>query len=283
MTISGGWKKSAAAVNGEEFRSFQSRDNWGDGVDPRHEVATPHGVPSDVDPYVGVPEFSESVPPYIEDQFNISREPPYFPPDDMEPDGHDGIGTAPNGGVFDDMRAQEQANYARSIQRSVINDRGPLIGRSFTQTYETERRPSFEASKRDMPAPGQATRALRGRNSLALNNPGSPDVNFSGNYTRAGTEIYRWANRWMPRRGLTHTKRQLHLNLAAVAMPSAGPTGDAYTPYTSPFDGRVGSLVPKRQSPMQRREPRPWDEDITSDGTDENLPDDVTQYRSWGL
>lgn len=284
MGYSGAWKNSPAATGGEKERVFQPSNNWGDGVDPRHEEHTGHNQWSDTGfPGPVYPEFHEEVPPFIEDQFDLSRIPPTFanPGLDGEPKGHDGLATAPWG--VGDWRAQAANNYAREQDRGMARwaITRHMIGRGVSQTYDSQRTQSFEASKADTAEGGQAGRALRGKNSLAANNPGSAEINGSGNYTRAGWEQHRWTNRFMPRKNITHTKRALHLNLAQTAKPSAAPQGDAYSPYTSPFDGRITSMVPKSQTPMTRREPRAWDEDVTTDGSDQ--VDDTSTFRSWGL
>ena len=282
MAYTGGWKNSPAATGGENERVSRPRDNWGEGVDPRHEISIEHDQWSDVGfPGPVAPQFQVEVPPFIEDQFDLSRIPPTFPPPFAEPDGHDGIATAPWG--VGEWRSQATNNAARSANFGMPRffQTRETVMRSFSQTFDSQRTQSFEASKTDTPGPGQALRALRGKNSLALNNPGNAETNYSGNYTRAGYEQHRWTNRWMPLRKITHTKRALHLNLAAVAMPSAAPQGDSYSPYTSPFDGRVTSMATNKQTPMTRREPRPWDEDITTDGSD--YTDDTSTFRSWGL
>lgn len=297
MAYSGAWKQSSAAVDGETRRTHKTRDNWGEGVDPRHGIRTGHDVPSDVDPSLGIPQFQVEIPPAIEDMWNVGAEPPYLPPSDYgagddsqeiagDQGPHEGHNTAPWG--VNDARSQEANNLARSADRGMAKQavRRHVVGRDFSQTYDSgpyESLPASDGNGGNVEG-GQAGRAIRGKNALAANNPGSPEVNFSGNYRRQGKEIVRWTNRRMPLRTLQHTKRTLHLNLAATAFPSAAPEGDAYTPYTSPFDGRVTSMVARRQTTMLRREPRPWDEDTVVDGTEsDDYATDISQYRSWGL
>lgn len=281
MAYSGMWKNSPAAALGEDSRNFTPRDNWGEGADPRHDVQHPHDQWSDV-PFPGPvqPQFREEIPPQIEDQYDVSRLPPTFPMPYHEPDGHDGIETAPWG--VGDWRAQNANNTARSVDRGMPKffQTREIVGRSVTQTHYTGPEESLPGKTGDNPTDGEARRALRGFNGLDLNNPGSSTVNFSGNYRRQGKEIVAWSNRWMPRRTITHTKRILHLNLAATAMPSAGPEGDSYSPYTSPYDGRVTNMPVGTSSPMMRREPRQWDENTITDGSGQ---DDSYQFNSWGL
>lgn len=283
MGITGAWKNSPAATQGEQARNFVPRDNWGEGVDPRHEVRTPHSEWDDMpwqDPTT--PRFQEEIPTNIEDQYCIDYMPPTLPsPLDGEPKGHNGIATAPWG--VGPWRAQETNNIAREQDKGLPRffQTRHTVMRGITQTYDRQRRQSLPWKTGDNPQSGQALRALRGRNSLDVNNPGSAETNFSGNYRRQGWELVAFTNRWMPRRTLTHTKRALHLNLAATAIPSAAPTGDSYSPYTSPYDGRTTSMNVGTQKGMQRREPRPWDEGTITDGSE--TADDSWQYGSWGL
>lgn len=281
MGLTGAWKNSPAATQGEKARTFIPRDNWGEGADPAHMERSPHDQWSDrpwQDPTT--PKFQEEVPSEIEDQYDVSRIPKTLPsPLDGEPKGHDGIATAPWG--VGPWRSQETNNLARSQDRGLPRffQTRETVARSVTQTYDRQRRQSLPWKTGDNPASGQALRALRGKNALDVNNPGNPETNFSGNYRRQGWEQVAFTTRWMPRRTLTHTRRMLHLNLAAIAMPSVAPTGDAYTPYTSPYDGRTTDMSVGRVKGMQRREPRPWDEDTITDGT--YATDDTWQYGGW--
>ncbi len=283
MGLTGAWKNSPAATQGEDARNFVPRDNWGEGSDPRHMQTTGHDVWSDQpwqDPTT--PQFQEEIPEALEDLYNLGYMPPTLPsPVDCEPKGHDGIATAPWG--VGPWRAQETNNLARSQDRGLPRffQTRETVMRSITQKYDRERRQSLPAKTGDNPTSGQALRALRGKNSLQVNNPGNAETNFSGNYTRQGWEQVAFTTRWMPRRTLTHTKRFLHLNLAAVAVPSAAPSGDSYSPYTSPYDGRTTDMSVGRVKGMARREPRAWDEDTITDGTD--TANDSWQYGTWGL
>ena len=283
MGLTGAWKNSSAATQGEAYRNFRPRDNWGEGSDERHMQVTGHDVWSDrpwQDPTT--PQFQEEIPVALEDQYNVSYLPPTFSsPVDVEPAGHDGIATAPWG--VGPWRAQETNNIARSQDRGLPRffQTRETVMRSITQKYDRQRRQSLPWPTGDNPATGQALRALRGKNALDVNNPGDSAINFSGNYRRQGWEQVAFTDRWMPRRTITHTKRFLHLNLAAIAQPSAAPVGDSYSPYTSPYDGRTTDMSVGRVKGMQRREPRPWDEDTITDGTSD--ADYAGQYESWGL
>lgn len=274
--LAGGWARSPAATGAYVDRIGGYRRNWGVGVDPDHERSdTPDpGFPAAV-PHAGPPTW---VPPFIEDFYDPEGDPlPYFPLVEQEPPGHD-VPNVPNGGVPARL-ADEQANAARSVYRGADTSRGrPMVARQWDERYGSELRPSFGQTPQGTTGPleGQALRALRGRNSLPINNPGDPAVNFSGNYVRSGREQYRTTDRKMPYNQITPTMRVLHLNVAAGERP----TTPIESPYTSYLPGGVGDMPVGPQTPYMRREPRPWDEDAVRDGTEDSEPD---EYQSWGL
>lgn len=279
MAYSGRFRKSVAP---DYSGTHPSRLNWGTGADPGH--ANPNWGSDQGFPALKNPSLPET-PEHVEDSFDPeSAESPYFMPTDREPRGHDGYGPAPS--RFDPYReiandnARHEANYGAELKNTQ-----PMVARDVTQTYGSPRTQSLPPSQGDgdQGLTGQALRALRGHNALAENNPGSPEVNFSGDYTRQGWEISRLADRRMPRRRLTHTKRDLHLNLAATAAETKPQSGANYSPYSSAFLGGIGQVVSGISSPMQRREPRPWDETAVTDGTEDSYGYDTDQYSAWGL
>lgn len=271
MAISGTWQASARA---QTYRPGDTTRNWGEGVDPRHGVrpAVDASYPRPA------PVHRLEIPPFIEDQVDPNRTPPAWPDDDTESGDYGGSrpphqtlaqheGPALPWGVKDTWRLRQLSGVLHSRQRRRFPSQSATkVDRDFTTRNQTVREQSLppSAAAQGGPISGQALRALRGFNSLPVNNPGDPDVSFSGNYVRQGWNISRWTDRRMPRRGLTHTKRELHLNLADVALNVPGKEG----PYTSPFDSYPRlSVGPLR--PGVRREPRPWDEDVADDFTDD--------------
>ncbi|MBG0819137.1 hypothetical protein [Planomonospora sp. ID82291] len=277
MAISGSFKASP----GYDVEQGRTRENWGRGVDSRH--ADPN-LPDLGSTLVAEPPPMPGLPDSIGEGsgFWTLREPSYLPARDQEPRGHEGLDT-PAGGT-PDREAQAQNNRAREQNRgAMVYDMATKVFRDHTQTFETARTQSLPpAPDSTAGAVGEARRALRGFNSLGLNNPGSPEENHSGNYTRQGYEISRWTNRTVRRTGLTHTRRPILPNLANVAHETTPLPGGDYSPYGSPFvsRARVTSGIAR---PVQRREPRPWDEDATVDAGDQAEADSVGQYLSWGM
>lgn len=253
---------ASASGNGSASNAHPSRLNWGTGSDPGHlneAWGKDQGFPALTNP--NVPE----VPPLIADA-KVYEEGQYNDAYEHEPSSHDGY-------------QGHDVNLGATLKNTAN-----MVMRSVTQTFSSARLQSLAPSPGESGGTysGQALRALRGRNSLTLNNPGSPDVNFSGDYIRSGYEITRVTDRRMPNRTLKHTKRPIHLNLATTAIETKGPQGANYSPYSSPFTS-VSTQNVGTAWPMQRRDPRPWDESIVSDGSEYTYQEDWSQMQSWGL
>lgn len=272
--ISGSFK---ASPRYQGYDEKDPTDNWGAPVDMRHNDPSFMAYGGRF-PEAAIP--SESVPPALEDMFNPGAEPPYYPDPDREPRTHD-TPNVPSAGIKE-PRASAVASAARErgYGEENIYKRSDKVARDATETHESPRVQSLPPGN-DQTAPGQAQRAMRGKNSLPLNNEGSPEQNYSGNYTRQGFELFRWTNRTMPRRKLTHTKRPLYLNVAQVATETPGATGSGWTPYasdvTSVSTQRVG---PK--TPAIRQEPPPWDENAVMNGEEEDFAN-TSDYLVFGL
>lgn len=270
MAISGSFRTSARYVGYRPDVRGTAR-NWGVGVDPDHgDREIPHGFPAPP------PVHRLEIPPFIEDMFDVSRMPPSWP--DADTESGDMAGTRPvheslaqhdvptlPWGVRDTDRLRQLSGQAHSAKkRRYPYEIATKVDRQFDERYESTREQSLPQTPMGTGGglTGQALRALRGRNSLAVNNPGGEDGPDTGNYVRQGWDLGRWTNRTMRRRGLTHTKRELHVNVAETGVDSPGMPG----PYTSPFSS-FGSLRVGTARPGVRREPRPWDEDVATDFT----------------
>ena len=254
-----------------------SSRNWGTGVDPGHmqsAMGDDQGFPA----LTGVK--SAHVPANVVDAYDpagVNADPNLRAPE-MEPNGHDGYGApARTSNVYDGIRSdtrRHETNFGATLKNTAT-----MVMRSVTQTFGSPRIPSLGLQTDDASGSnsGEARRALRGFNSLAENNPGSPDVNFSGDYNRAGLELFRWTERSMPNRTLTHTLRPSYVNTAKVANVSMPGNG---SPYGSPFPS-VASLNVGTARPMQRRDPRVYMEDAVTDGVEYYA--DTSQMNAWGL
>jgi hypothetical protein len=261
---------------------FSGRENWGTGVDPRHSqsaMGSDQGFPSLKKPHV------PSVPIGVEDSYDPSaaNADTRVLPAEREPRGHNSTGPTPySSNEYSEIRAytkRHQDNLGATLKNTYH-----MVMRSVTQTFGTPRVQSLDLATDDSSATatGDARRALRGKNSLAENNPGSPEVNHSGNYNRRGYEVYRWTDRRMARRTLTHTQRPVYLNVASTAHVTTSPQGSNYSPYGSPFPS-VARLTSGTERPMMRREPRLWDESARTDGSEDAYSADTSQFNSWGL
>lgn len=274
MAYSGSLVNNITTNNGKP-----ARENWGTGVDPGHSVAewgSDQGFPA------MLPYAAPDVPTNVLDDYDLNgvHADPNMRAPEMEPKGHSGYGAPPRSdNRYDEIASdtkRHEANFGATLKG--VYDR---MLRSVSQTYASPRVPSLDPQQDDASASasGESRRALRGFNSLAMNNPGSAEVNFSGNYRRQGRELFRWQNRSMPRRQLTHDMRPVYLNLAQTALVTKPPTGP-YSPNGSPFRS-VASLNVGTALPMTRREPRPWDEASRTDGSES--PEYGSEYVSWGM
>lgn len=262
--------------------NFDARENWGTTADPGHSDASwgkDQGFPSLKKPHVG------TVPVNVEDHYDpagVNADTSVLPPE-REPKGHDGSGTPPrSSNNYDEINAdtrRHEENFGATLKNTAVK-----VMRSVTQTFASPLLESLPPATDDTSASatGQARRALRGDNALAENNPGSATVNYSGNYIRQGKQLFRWTDRRMPRRGLTHTQRPIYLNVASTAHVTTSPQGSNYSPYGSPF-ASVARVTSGTARPMQRREPRKWDESAVTDGSEDMYAADTSQFNSWGL
>lgn len=275
MAISGSFKASSDAHSARESTRGPYRDNWGTGVSPGHMGTEP--LPPGGEPLKA--PVTDVIPSEVEDPWTVS-DPPAQPPADYEPPGHEGIATVPAN--IPARLADEMNGAARNLDRGAAIRRYPVVARDWTRSLYSGvfHTPDPRTGDRgDTGITGQALRALTGRNSLAPNNPGSPEANFSGDYLRQGGELIRYVDRRLPTHGfLDHTKRPLYSNEAATAQnakaaPSAGR-------YGRPFDA-MARLNVGTTTPVQRREPRPWDEADVIDGSGQSYESDTAQY--WSL
>lgn len=260
--------------------NFKSRENWGTTADPGHAQPTwgkDQGFPALKDFRKGV------TPENVEDKYNpsgVNADPNILPPD-HEPKGHDGVG-APSrtSNTYDNIRS-DTAKHSISLGAMMLNQ-ATIVMRSITARFGSPLVESLGPQTDDASASstGEARRALRGFNSLAENNPGSPYENYSGNYIRQGRELIRINDRSMPTRTLTHTYRPVYLNVAKTANETTSPQGTSYSVYSSPYTS-VAALNVGTQRPMQRREPRNWDESAVTDGSE--YAADTSQFASWGM
>jgi hypothetical protein len=261
--------------------NYESRNNWGTGVDPGHSdgaMGTDQGFPALTNPYV------PSTPDNVLDSYDPSgvNASPNMLPADREPSGHAGTGSPSRTSnkydeIASDTRRHEE-NYGATLKGTE-----PMVMRSVTQTFGSPLIESLPTATDDASASatGEARRVLRGFNSFAQNNPGSPTENYSGNYIRRGKQLFRFTDRRMERRGLTHEKRPVYLNVATTARVTNGPQGVNYSPYGSPFTS-VAKLTSGPARPMARREPRQWDETAVTDGSESGYASDAYQYGPWG-
>lgn len=164
--------------------------------------------------------------------------------------------------------ARDVGNRVRSVDRNSGRSRLLRPLEFDGGTRETDRLqvdPSGDAGR---------LRALRGKNSLAENNPEG---------FRIGQRVQRWYMRKIPMHYRTHELRVVRNKLADSARQSpAMPAGNR---YTSPFDNIASGKKRTGMSPIQRRTPRAWDEAAVADGTETGIDYSAAGQglRGWGL
>lgn len=262
--------------------NFKPRENWGTTADPGHAIPTwgsDQGVPA-------LKQFRKGVTPEnVEDHYNpsgVNADPSILPPE-REPGGHQATGTpSRTSNEYDNIRSDTQ-RHSIDLGAMLLNS-ATIVMRSVTARFGSPLVQSLPPQSDDDSATstGEARRALRGFNSLAENNPGSPTENYSGNYIRQGRELIRINDRSMPTRTLTHTYRPVYLNVATTANETTSPLGTSYSVYSSPYTS-VASLNAGTQRPMARREPRMWDQSAVTDGSEDSYAADASQFVSWGM
>lgn len=262
--------------------NFKSRENWGTTADPGHSQrgwGDDHGFPE-------LKQFPKGVTPEnVEDHYNpsgVNAEPNVIPPE-HEPKGHEGNGSpSRTSNEYDNIRSDIQ-RHSIDLGAMLLNT-ATIVMRSVSARFGSPLVQSLPPQSDDASASssGEARRALRGFNSLAENNPGSPTENYSGNYIRQGRELVRINDRSMPTRTLTHTYRPVYLNVADTAKVPTSPQGTSYSIITSPYSS-IASMNVGTKRPMQRREPRPWDESAVTDGSEDMYAADTSQFAAWGL
>lgn len=114
----------------------------------------------------------------------------------------------------------------------------------------------FEA---DYPAPIAEAALTRGLNGLPENNPDG---------YRAGYVEQFYVDRKLAVGERFHDARVVHPNVPTLIADAPVPEGHA----SSPFSSLARMVTRTWQTPMVRREPSPWDEDITRDGTTDQGP-----------
>lgn len=189
---------------------------------------------------------------------------------DREPYGDHNVGTV--GGGYRKSRpnyARRLANAARDEDRGAaaeeIYQRPDL--RRFDEVYSTPRRELLPSDD------GSRIGALRGRNSLLVNNPEG---------FRNGFRIQRFVERRLWQRRRSHDIRGIRDHLAAAPIVSPPPEG--YNRYTSPYAWNVKSRARNLSSPIMRRVPERWDTPIQAEDTEASEIDEYAPtYQSWGL
>ena len=262
MSYTGLWKRTAARtepaepLGHPEYAQQHMRPGRDDRIGARPpyavppNVVTPPGITDDGTAYDSVLEYQ--APPGLIDQ---------EPADDHDPGGGGGSQTS-----------YEAARATGNRLRSVDNMSGPS---RLTRRLETDGGQRDTRRFQVDPSGDEGTvRALRGDNSLAVNNPDG---------YRVGYRVQRWYERRIPMHYRRYELRVVRNKLADTARQS--PPLAQGNRYASPFATVVSGRKRTQQGPVQRRTPRPWDELAVADGTetDQDSSAAAQGLRGWGL
>lgn len=191
---------------------------------------------------------------------------------DKEDYGNHDIGTVSGGIIGSKAKyARYSANLARQDDRGAAAEElwsSPRL-RNNDATYLTKR---LEVAPSD---DGSRTGALRGRNSLTVNNPDG---------FRNGFRTQRFVDRRIWQRRRTHDIRGIRDHLAAAPLVSPPLPGNGNR-YTSPYSTGIFSRTRSMNSPMSRRVPERWDQPMSVDNTEagDEIDYAAAGYQSWGL
>lgn len=234
------------------------------GVDPRHglpDLRDPGQVPAGYPRVDYAPTFLTEP---VDDAYVYAVDTPGLVLD-VEPITHDAddpdtYQVAPMPGV-DEPPPQSPA-HARDRGMPARMYYNLPMQRASDEVWETKRHEQGEIQT------GSTTSALRGANSLPVNNPEG---------FRIGWSIKRWANREMFHNYWPHTERILQPSGAAKAAYSPAMTAAQSNRYTSPFPSKSFWGSRAQQFPLLRRQPPDsWDVDQTNDGLNQayDIPTD---------
>lgn len=184
---------------------------------------------------------------------------------DHEPEGHD-VGTTTGGGQSR-QAAIAAGNAARSVDRG--SDRRETFRERRLRGHDESR--TTQLLEVEPTSAGSRTFALRGDNSLPENNPDG---------FRVGGRVQRWTERRIPGTSRReHNPYPYRPRTAAAPNISPPPGPEDANRYASPFFLNQLSRRRNMASPMARRTPRAWDDDVVTDGAAEETP----TYVVWGL
>jgi len=284
MAFTGLWRNRAAQLTDEATQPLGSADparhmtdfdsvahGVDDTADTRHEPQTPYHF--------------DYAPPTLVDSADTSMAPVARStvPADNEPRDH-GLSARTRPGARGDCVLPSPL-HSRDLGAFPAREYDVPTAEQADQKYTT---------KRFTPNVGQdfsRTALIRGANAYPENNPvdttqhsaGLPSgasvarVGWQGS-PRPGFRVQRWSERRIPMHRWRGDVRPLRIHTAKTA--SDAPALADGNQYRTPYAELASSRLKNYARPMQRREPRPWDETEVTDGTE--IPD-VERFMSWGL
>ena len=254
MSYSGAWKRGAVQdtqaepLGHPEYAAQHMRPGRDERIGSRPPYAAPRRaaqVPS------GLTDSGRAYDAVLPDEAPPGRL------DGSPPEDHDAGLTGPAGAG----RSYRGSRATGNTQRSRDRDAGP--SRLLRPLGTEDGRPVGAESHGGTALDQGVTRAMRGDNSLAPNNP---EGDGAGGPQRSGMRVQRFYHRRI------RQQRQWRPDLRAIRGLLAGqavnsPPLATTNRYTSPFGTLASGRTRTQSAPSQRRTPRPWAEDVTDDGS----------------
>lgn len=244
MAYSGAWKRNQRFTPAPD-----ANPNLGAGaslihldpVDPGHGFGEPTPALPETPAYM-----------YSTDDFMLPVGTLVLWPVDRSPEGHN-VGGVDRGETL--IESQQLAGAAHSVDYGAadVHHFAHPIERATRDSYRTQR---VEA---EFAISGSRMALVRGRNALPENNPEGPPP--QGHY------VARWIDRTFARRQARPDMVPLRQYRAATAVAVPAPAPGQASPYTSPFRNLANARLRKLTTPQIRRVPRPPDESVDVDGT----------------
>jgi hypothetical protein len=265
VAVTGTWKSGAVRkdeaepLGHPEYAAYHTRTDF---------------TPAGSRPPYAAPTSRAQTPPAITDDMSaydpvMPDSAPGTPLDYTPTEDHDLGMPAPAGAGRSYAGNRRTANRARSVDRGASRWRllRPLeLDEGDRETDRLEVLPTN---------PGSRVALVRGDNSYPENNP---EGDGAGGPVRNGYRVQRWYHRKIPMHYRTHDVRPVRDQLAALGKDT--PPLELGNRYSSPFSAMASGRKRTYTSPETRRSPRPWDDDVLTDGV---TPYDSPLSPAWGL
>lgn len=207
-------------------------------------------------------------------------------------------------GLNDDLSSGQYRGAGRRVWQSVqpsllhMRDNNSIQAREYDTPFERQY-DQVDSTVRFTPnhnENGSRMALLRGANAYAENNPydtsqhtqglpnaaTAPRVGWTGE-RRPGMRVQRWSERKIPMHRPVHSSRAFGWHVAKTAQDAPALAAGEGNQYSTPYAALANMRQRIASTPMQRRDPRMWDDSAVTDGTDETEGPQNETFNVWGL